>query len=128
MACSEGIWPPGNMYWWIQLCPPRVASMRSCGMVIACSPTRPRGEGVPGGEQCAGIGHRGVEELGEQFVGQVLVPLDVVSGAFDGGVLGGRLGRDVPAAQRLQSGRLDAYLAYMLIALVALLALVSALA
>jgi NADH dehydrogenase len=34
----------------------------------------------------------------------------------------------VRAAKRLQSGRLDAYLAYMLIALVALLALVSALA
>jgi hydrogenase-4 component B len=34
----------------------------------------------------------------------------------------------VRAAKRLQSGRLDAYLAYMLIALVALLALVTALA
>ena len=34
----------------------------------------------------------------------------------------------VRAARRLQSGRLDAYLAYMLIALVALLALVTALA
>ena len=34
----------------------------------------------------------------------------------------------VYAAKRLQSGRLDAYLAYMLIALVALLALVTALA
>lgn len=34
----------------------------------------------------------------------------------------------VRAVKRLQSGRLDAYLAYMLIALVALLALVSALA
>ena len=34
----------------------------------------------------------------------------------------------VRAAKRLQSGRLDAYLAYMLIALVALLALVAALA
>jgi hypothetical protein len=34
----------------------------------------------------------------------------------------------VQAAKRLQSGRLDAYLAYMLIALVALLALVTALA
>ena len=34
----------------------------------------------------------------------------------------------VHAAKRLQSGRLDAYLAYMLIALVALLALVTALA
>jgi len=32
------------------------------------------------------------------------------------------------AARRLQSGRLDAYLAYMLIALVALLAVVTALA
>jgi hydrogenase-4 component B len=34
----------------------------------------------------------------------------------------------VRAAKRMQSGRLDAYLAYMLIALVALLALVTALA
>jgi hypothetical protein len=34
----------------------------------------------------------------------------------------------VRATRRLQSGRLDAYLAYMLIALVALLALVTALA
>ena len=34
----------------------------------------------------------------------------------------------VRAAKRLQSGRLDAYLGYMLIALVALLALVTALA
>jgi hypothetical protein len=34
----------------------------------------------------------------------------------------------VRGAKRLQSGRLDAYLAYMLIALVALLALVTALA
>lgn len=33
----------------------------------------------------------------------------------------------VQAAQRLQSGRLDAYLAYMLIALIALLAIVTAL-
>ena len=37
-------------------------------------------------------------------------------------------GHVVRAAKRLQSGRLDAYLAYMLIALVALLALVTALA
>jgi hypothetical protein len=36
--------------------------------------------------------------------------------------------RLVRTAKRLQSGRLDAYLAYMLIALVALLALVTALA
>jgi hydrogenase-4 component B len=34
----------------------------------------------------------------------------------------------VRGVKRLQSGRLDAYLAYMLIALVALLALVTALA
>ncbi len=33
----------------------------------------------------------------------------------------------VRAAQRLQSGRLDAYLAYMLIALIAVLAVVTAL-
>ena len=39
-----------------------------------------------------------------------------------------RCGHLARAAKRLQSGRLDAYLAYMLIALVALLALVSALA
>ena len=53
------------------------------------------GEVAEGGrhrlEQCAGVGHRLVEELGEQFVGQVVVLGDVAAGLIRAVVLGAGL-------------------------------------
>ena len=43
MDCSEGMIPPGKMYFWIQPKRPRVASIRSCAMVIAWMLTLPPG-------------------------------------------------------------------------------------
>ena len=47
VTCSitsiDGRKPPGKMYLLIQVNPPRVASIRSCGMVIAWMPTLPPG-------------------------------------------------------------------------------------
>ena len=42
-ASAEGRKPPGKMYLLIQVKVPRVASIRSCGIVIACRPTVPPG-------------------------------------------------------------------------------------
>ena len=43
MAWIDGSSPPGKMYFWIQVCVLRLASIRSCGMVIAWIATRPPG-------------------------------------------------------------------------------------
>ena len=43
IACKDGIRPPGKMYFWIQPKLRRVASTRSCAMVIAWMPTTPPG-------------------------------------------------------------------------------------
>ena len=43
MAWTEGSMPPGKMYFWIQVCVDRVASIQSCGMVIAWRAARPPG-------------------------------------------------------------------------------------
>ena len=43
IAVTEGRNPPGKMYLLIQVYVFRVASIRSCGMVIAWMPTRPPG-------------------------------------------------------------------------------------
>ena len=43
IASTEGRKPPGKTYLLIQVCEPRVASIRSWGIVIAWIPTRPPG-------------------------------------------------------------------------------------
>ena len=43
IAVTEGRKPPGKMYLFIQVQVFRVASIRSCGIVIAWIPTRPPG-------------------------------------------------------------------------------------
>jgi hypothetical protein len=43
IACVDGSSPPGKMYFWIQVCALRVASIRACGIVITWIATRPPG-------------------------------------------------------------------------------------